>query len=39
MGVLSQCPDCGESFRGHPPACPDCGIELCEDTEEEGPES
>ena len=23
-----QCPSCGESFRGHPPACPECGIEL-----------
>lgn len=25
---MSQCPDCGESFRGDPPACPHCGIEL-----------
>jgi hypothetical protein len=27
-GVASQCPDCGASFRGNPPACPECGIEL-----------
>lgn len=31
----SQCPDCGASFRGHPPACPECGMELWWDGEGE----
>ena len=34
-GVASQCPDCGASFRGHPPACPECGMELWWDGEDE----
>jgi hypothetical protein len=32
---LSQCPSCGESFRGDPPACPECGIELFESDPDE----
>lgn len=35
MAVASQCPECGASFRGHPPACPDCGIELWWDGEDD----
>jgi ribosomal protein L32 len=37
---MNQCPDCGESFRGHPPACPHCGIELFDgDPDEEDEEA
>lgn len=32
---LTQCPSCGESFRGNPPACPECGIELFESDPDE----
>jgi predicted nucleic acid-binding Zn-ribbon protein len=32
---LNQCPACGESFRGYPPACPECGVELFDEPDEE----
>ncbi len=35
MASLSQCPDCGATFRAGEPACPECGVELYDDPEAE----
>lgn len=29
--MISQCPDCGATFRPGAPACPECGVELLDD--------